>query len=97
MEVIILALMGLYILIQVLFFIYLRLSNPPTPTTSSTTLKGKEGFVLKEVRPEDISGKVRLLKGNKTWSATSEDKIEEGAKVRVIEAEGVHVLVEKIE
>ncbi|MEF8835573.1 MAG: NfeD family protein [Candidatus Thermoplasmatota archaeon] len=97
MEVIILAIMGLYILIQILFFLYLQVSNPPTPTTSSTTLRGREGFVVEDVKPEDISGKVRILNGNKIWSATAGEKIEKGTKVQIIEADGVHVWVEEVE
>ncbi len=76
---------------------YYQYISPPTkPTTTMTTsLKGQEGKVVKEIDPDDISGKVRV--GSKYWSATADESIEEGAKVKIIEAKGVHVVVEKIE
>jgi len=76
---------------------YYQYISPPTkPTTTMTTsLKGQEGKVVKEINPDDISGKVRV--GSKYWSATAEERIEEGAKVKITEAKGVHVVVEKIE
>jgi len=75
---------------------YQYISPPSKPTTTMTTsLKGQEGKVVKEIDPDDISGKVRV--GSKYWSATADEKIEEGAKVKITEAKGVHVVVEKIE
>jgi len=76
---------------------YYQYISPPTkPTTTMTTsLKGQEGKVVKEIDPDDISGKVRV--GSKYWSATADEKIEVGAKVKITEAKGVHVVVEKIE
>ncbi len=76
---------------------YYQYISPPTkPTTTMTTsLKGQRGKVVKEIDPDDISGKVRV--GSKYWSATADERIEEGAKVKITEAKGVHVVVEKIE
>ncbi|MFW5946713.1 MAG: NfeD family protein [Candidatus Natronoplasma sp.] len=97
MEVYILALILILLFLPLLYLIYLRVSSPPTPTTSSTTLKGREGLVVKEIKPRDISGKVKLSEGNKIWSATADSEIEEGAEVKITDANGVHVVVEKIE
>ncbi len=76
---------------------YYQYISPPTkPTTTMTTsLKGQEGKVVKDIDPDDISGKVRV--GSKYWSATADERIEEGAKVKITEAKGVHIVVEKIE
>jgi len=71
--------------------------SAPIPTTTTTTLKGQEGYVVKEVEPGNISGKVKQGSGSKIWSATADEKIEEGAKVKITEAKGVHIVVEKIE
>ncbi|MBS3781905.1 MAG: NfeD family protein [Candidatus Thermoplasmatota archaeon] len=75
---------------------YQHISPPSKPTTTMTTsLKGQEGKVVKEIDPDNISGKIRV--GSKYWSATADENIEEGAKVKITEAKGVHVVVEKIE
>jgi len=72
-------------------------SSPSTPTTTSTSLKGQEGYVIKEIQPGSISGKVKQGDGSKIWSATANKKIEEGAKVKIVGVKGVHVVVKKIE
>ncbi|MFW5946127.1 MAG: NfeD family protein [Candidatus Natronoplasma sp.] len=76
---------------------YYQYISPPTkPTTTMTTsLKGQEGKVVKDIDPDDISGKVRV--GSKYWSATADERIEEGEKVKITEAKGVHVVVKRIE
>lgn len=72
-------------------------SSPYTPTTTTTTLKGQEAYVIKEINPENISGKVKQRRGSKIWSATADERIEKGEKVKITEAKGVHVIVEKVE
>jgi len=72
-------------------------SSPSTPTTTTTTLRGQQGYVIKEIEPGNISGKVKQGNGSKIWSATADEKIEVGDKVKITEAKGVHVVVEKIE
>ncbi len=75
---------------------YQYISPPSKPTTTMTTsLKGQEGKVVKEIDPDDISGKIRV--GSKYWSATADERIEEGEEVEIVEAKGVHVVVRKIE
>ncbi|MBS3782702.1 MAG: NfeD family protein [Candidatus Thermoplasmatota archaeon] len=71
-------------------------SSPNTPTTTTTSLKGQEGYVIKEIIPGNISGKVKQGSGSKIWSATADEKIEKGAKVRIMGVDGVHLKVEEI-
>lgn len=63
-------------------------------TTSMDILAGKEGIVIKTVRPDSIDGKVKI--DNQIWSATGESVINEGKKVTVISSEGVHVKVKEV-
>ena len=61
-------------------------------TMSVDSLPGETGTVEREVVPDGITGKVRI-KGT-VWSARSDGQpIPAGAKVRVVRAEGVHVVV----
>jgi len=74
---------------------YQRLAPPSPPeTTVATSLIGKEGVVENEVVPGSLRGKVRIA--NVIWSATSNNPIPAGKKVRVVRSEGVHVTVEEI-
>lgn len=82
-----------------LMFIYMklyqRLSPPTVPTTTvSTSLIGDTGKVLVAVEPDSITGKVKLR--NQIWSATSKRNIPAGSMVKVVDARGVHVVVDKI-
>ena len=63
-------------------------------STSMDILAGKEGIVIKTVRPDSIDGKVKI--DNQIWSATGESVINEGNKVTVISSEGVHVKVKEV-
>ncbi len=63
-------------------------------TTSMDILAGKEGIVIKTVRPDSIDGKVKI--DNQIWSATGENVIEDGNKIIVISSEGVHVKVKEV-
>ncbi|MFW6040232.1 MAG: NfeD family protein [Thermoplasmatota archaeon] len=75
---------------------YQSISPPTRPTTTmSSSLIGKEGKVVKRVEPDEIKGKVKI--SNQIWSATSDEPIEVGKKVKVVEARGVHIVVEEIE
>ncbi|MFW6376193.1 MAG: NfeD family protein [Thermoplasmatota archaeon] len=74
---------------------YQKISPPSKPTTTmSSSLEGRVGKVVKTIKPDEITGKVKIE--NQLWSATSkEEKIEEGKKVQIIEGKGVHLLVEE--
>ena len=72
--------------------LYQKLAPPAPPeTTVGSSLVGKKGTVLKEIVPNEISGKVRI--DNDTWSATAESRIPVGKSIVVVESTGVHVKV----
>ncbi len=74
---------------------YQSLSPPSIPTTTmSTSLVGDIGKVMATIQPDDITGKVKLR--NQLWSATSDHVIPVGESVKVIEARGVHVVVQEV-
>ncbi len=80
----------------VTILLYQRLATPgPPTTTAATSLIGKKGIVTKEIIPETISGKVRIM--NQIWSATSVEPISKGARIVVVDSKGVHVVVKKIQ
>lgn len=71
---------------------YRKLAPGQKPSlTSMESLAGSKGYVIKEVVPGTIDGKVKI--DEQIWSATSNEKIGEGEKVIVTRAEGVHVIV----
>jgi len=74
---------------------YQKISPPSKPTTTmSSSLEGRVGKVIKAIKPDEITGKVKIE--NQMWSATSEEEvIEEGKKVIVVERKGVHLLVKE--
>jgi membrane protein implicated in regulation of membrane protease activity len=74
---------------------YRRIAPGQKPsTTSMDILSGKEGIVVSTVRPDSISGKVKI--DNQIWSATGESVIETGKKIVILQSEGVHVKVKEI-
>lgn len=74
---------------------YKSISPTRKPTTTMTTsLVGEKGKVLKEVKPDEISGKVRV--NGQLWSATADETIEEGEMVQVTDAKGVHIEVKNL-
>lgn len=76
--------------------LYRRLSPEQLPTTMSRdSLIGKEGRVVREVRSDEITGKVSI--SGVEWSARSQEKVlAPGAIVRVVGSSGVHVIVEEV-
>jgi membrane-bound ClpP family serine protease len=78
------------------FAVYKKLGTVQKPsTTVAESLIGQKGVVVKEIIPHEISGKVRI--GTTEWSARSDDKIEKGKHVEVVDSKGVHIVVEEIE
>lgn len=76
--------------------LYQMLAPPAPPeSTVATSLIGKRGTVLKEVVPNEISGKVHIE--NQTWSATAQRSIAAGKPVIVVDSKGVHVVVAEVE
>lgn len=74
------------------FFIYKRMAPPGRPTTlSSDALIGRMGTVSRDISPGNIRGKVKI--DQEIWSATAEQVIPEGIKVKVTRVEGVKLIV----
>lgn len=71
---------------------YLAKPEPPT-TTVADSLVGRSGNVIVATEVGNMKGKVRI--GGDTWSATSDEPIEEGTDVIVDSSEGVHVHVRR--
>lgn len=61
--------------------------------TNAFSLEGKQGKVIEEINSEESKGKVKV--GTEVWSAKSKDIIPEGSNVKVLEIEGVKLVVEK--
>ena len=67
-----------------------------TTTVSRDSLVGREGRVKLAVNPNSLAGKVMI--GSSEWSARSTGAvIGAGKKVKVVESQGVHVVVEEVE
>jgi membrane protein implicated in regulation of membrane protease activity len=62
--------------------------------TNAQTVIGKTAVVTEKILPNEI-GKVKLR--GISWSAISNDEIEKGSKVRVLDIEGVKLIVELLE
>jgi len=81
----------------VTIWLYRRINPGDTVpvTISRDSIVGREGRVTRKVVPGELSGKV-LVSGQE-WSARSNaGEIPVGATVRIISAEGVHVVVEEV-
>jgi len=77
--------------------LYQMLAPPAPPeTTVASSIIGRKGVVISEIIPNSITGKVRL-ENNETWSATAPIKIAVGARVKVTESRGVHIVVAELE
>jgi len=76
---------------------YRRLAPPSrVETMSYEGLVGRVGIVVREVRPDNIRGLVRI--DGDLWPATTRGKpIPRGTRVRVVGVEGVHLVVEPVE
>ena len=78
-------------------WMYGRITTNESPTTiSRDSLVGKEGRVKILVNPNTLSGKVMI--GSTEWSARSTGAvIGVGKKVKIIDSQGVHIVVEEVE
>jgi membrane-bound ClpP family serine protease len=77
-------------------WMYGRITPNESPTTiSRDSLIGKEGQVIKEIDATTIKGKVVIA--STEWSAHSTGStISKGKTVRVVDSEGVHIVVEEV-
>lgn len=87
---------GVITTVGVIIF-YKKIAPPEAPTTTvGDSLIGNKGIVVVATSPESLTkGKVRI--DSDTWSATSEKPIKKGSHVVVVDSEGVHITVEKVE
>jgi membrane-bound ClpP family serine protease len=78
-------------------WVYSRITPNESPTTiSRDSLIGMEGRVKTRVDATTISGKVLIA--STEWSARSTgSEIPPGKKVRVVDSQGVHIVVEEVE
>ena len=77
-------------------WMYGRITTNESPTTiSRDTLIGMEGRVKTRVDSTTISGKVLIA--STEWSARSTgSEIPAGKKVKVVDSQGVHIVVEEV-
>lgn len=77
-------------------YLYSRMTPNESPTTvSRDSLIGREGIVIKVVDPKTLNGKVNVSSAE--WSAHSTGAtIPAGKKVKVVDSEGVHIVVEEV-
>lgn len=77
-------------------WMYSRITTDESPTTiSRDSIVGREGRVVKDVDPDTLSGKVMI--GSIEWSAKSTGQIiPPGKSVKVIDSQGVHIIVEEV-
>lgn len=77
-------------------YVYRKLGKVEKPTTTvAESLIGMKGVVTKKIVPNTISGKVMI--GTTEWSARSQETVDKGRHVEVVDSKGVHVVVEEIE
>lgn len=75
-------------------YMYRRIAPGQRPSaTSMDSLVGMSGTVTRAVEPDSIRGKVKIQ--NQVWSATARERIPAGARVRVVESSGVHIIVKE--
>lgn len=73
---------------------YEKLAPPDQPAYGAIeALIGTEGFVIKTVEPNSLSGKVSI--NHREWAATAGKRISVGTKVLVVKGEGVHLEVKE--
>ena len=77
-------------------YLYSRMTPDESPTTvSRDSLIGREGIVTKDVDNKTLNGKVNVSSAE--WSAHSTGSIiPAGRKVKVVDSEGVHIVVEEV-
>jgi membrane protein implicated in regulation of membrane protease activity len=68
--------------------------SQPTATTITESNVGKKGIVTEDIEPHSLHGKVKIK--HQVWSATADVHIPKGRTVKVVDWEGVHVIVEEV-
>jgi len=80
--------------VEIFYYRWVAPTHRPLSTTSAG-LVGEEAIVISPIVPNTLKGKVRVR--SEVWSARAPVAIPAGAKVRIIQGEGVSVLVEPAE
>lgn len=68
-----------------------RITKPEPEPVGSNRLVGVEGIVLRPIAPPEM-GRVKVL--GEEWRADAKTAIEPGTRVKIVEVEGTHLLVE---
>ena len=80
--------------IEIFYYRWVAPTHRPLSTTTGG-LVGEEAVVVAEVIPDTLRGKVRVK--SEIWSARGRVRIPAGARVRIVQGEGVSVAVEPID
>jgi inner membrane protein len=80
--------------IELFYYRWVAPTHRPLSTTTSG-LVGEEAVVIAPIVPDTLKGKVRVR--SEIWSARAPVPIPVGARVRIVQGEGVSVLVEVVE
>jgi len=80
--------------VEIFYYRWVAPTHNPLSTTTSG-LVGEEAVVIAPIVPDTLRGKVRVR--SEIWSARAPVPIPVGTRVRVVQGEGVSVLVETIE
>ncbi len=81
------------IILIILFYQYSR-KKRQIMTTTIDSLIGKEGIVVKTVKPNNFHGNVRVK--SEVWSATANETISKNQKIKVVDTQGIKIIVEKL-
>lgn len=68
-----------------------RITKPEPEPVGANRLVGVEGIVLRPIAPPEM-GRVKVL--GEEWRADAKSAIEPGTRVRIVEVEGTHLVVE---
>ncbi|MGP8074716.1 MAG: NfeD family protein [Thermoplasmata archaeon] len=80
--------------VEIFYYRWVAPTHNPLSTTTSG-LVGEEAVVIAPIIPDTLRGKVRVR--SEIWSARAPVPIPVGTRVRIVQGEGVSVLVETIE
>jgi inner membrane protein len=80
--------------VEIFYYRWVAPTHNPLSTTTSG-LVGEEAVVIAPIVPDTLRGKVRVR--SEIWSARAPVPIPVGTRVRIVQGEGVSVLVETVE
>ncbi len=80
--------------VEIFYYRWVAPTHNPLSTTTSG-LVGEEAVVIAPIVPDTLRGKVRVR--SEIWSARAPVPIPVGTRVRIVQGEGVSVLVETVD